>query len=269
MQSKLAESLKLKYNPVAIIWSDEMPDDVKQFKPGKWGCVMSLFAQAAIGATAVFDRDTYGCMGGGTGLGFGNRYPQSPEGFEDFCYFLSTGKGGDEKDIKIEREVRRRSIRYYVEGEGYIKSPELAGKFIRQLPIIDIQAKYVIFKPLPEVSDDAEEPKVVIFTADPDQLSALTVLANYARDTNDNVYSPFGAGCQSIGILAYKEIDAENPRAVIGMNDISSRNYTKRIFGHNCLTFTVPYKMYLEMESNVEGSFLEREAWKKLMDGRD
>jgi hypothetical protein len=27
------------------------------------------------------------------------------------------------------------------------------------------------------------------------------------------------------------------------------------------LSFAVPYKMFLEMENNVEGSFLEKEEW--------
>ena len=32
------------------------------------------------------------------------------------------------------------------------------------------------------------------------------------------------------------------------------------------LSFTVPFKLFLEMESNVEGSFLEMEDWLKLRD---
>lgn len=32
------------------------------------------------------------------------------------------------------------------------------------------------------------------------------------------------------------------------------------------LSFTVPYKMFQEMEDNVEGSFLEMEVWKELQE---
>jgi len=32
------------------------------------------------------------------------------------------------------------------------------------------------------------------------------------------------------------------------------------------LSFTVPYKMYMEMESNVGGSFLERDVWLNVVE---
>lgn len=39
----------------------------------------------------VFDRNTFGCWGGGVGLGFGNQYLNFPGGIECFYYFLSNG----------------------------------------------------------------------------------------------------------------------------------------------------------------------------------
>jgi hypothetical protein len=39
-----------------------------------------------------------------------------------------------------------------------------------------------------------------------------------------------------------------------------------RQFGRDLLTFSIPYRMYLAMAANVEGSFLEREQWKELLD---
>jgi len=73
------------------------------------------------------------------------------------------------------------------------------------MPITDIPAKYVVFKPLKEVAPDKEPPVVVVFLANPDQLAALTVLANYARESNESVIIPFCAGCQALGIFPYKE----------------------------------------------------------------
>ena len=72
MDSKIKSALRLKYSPVAIIWSDRKPEEALQFAPSRWGCVMSLFAKAAKGKTAVFDRETIGCGGGEVGMGFGN-----------------------------------------------------------------------------------------------------------------------------------------------------------------------------------------------------
>ena len=40
-----------------------------QFSEGKWGCVMWLAVSAAKGRPAVADRKTFGCVGGGVGLG--------------------------------------------------------------------------------------------------------------------------------------------------------------------------------------------------------
>ena len=106
------------------------------------------------------------------------------------------------------------------------------------------------------------------FFTDPDQLSALVILANYGRETNDNVIIPYAAGCQTLVIYPYREIAAEVPRAVVGLTDLSARNYIRQQLGDNLMTFAVPLKMFHEMEGNVEGSFLERPVWEKLAEGK-
>jgi len=62
-----------------VISTDEEPEKAKQFKQGKWGCIMWMLDSAARGKTAVFSKDTYGCGGGGIGLGFGNQCLDFPE----------------------------------------------------------------------------------------------------------------------------------------------------------------------------------------------
>ncbi|HOV78826.1 MAG TPA: DUF169 domain-containing protein [Bacillota bacterium] len=254
MESKIARVVGMKYSPVAVILTDKKPEQALQFVEGRWGCVVSMLSAAAKGRTAVFDRKTFGCLGGGTGLGFGNQYVNFPAGIE---YFISTGNKEFCKTDAGRNMVR--NMPAIEHGEGYVKNPELAKKFIDALPVVDVPAEYVVFKPLERLSG-GETPKVVVFLANPDQLSALVVLANYSRETNENVVVPFGAGCHSICIIPYREEAAENPRAIIGLTDISARKHVDR----DILSFTVPYKMFLEMESNVEGSFLEREEWRKV-----
>jgi uncharacterized protein (DUF169 family) len=269
MESTIVTALGLTHHPVAILWTDQKPEGALHFQEGKWGCVMSMFAQTATEAkTVVFDRTTFGCLGGGVGLGFGNQYLNWRGGIECFYGFLSTGNAAraDASQIagEIARTGRKVAAERFLHGEGYVRSPELARSFVSLLPMIDVQTRYVVFKPLQEVDEKKETPAIVIFTADPDRLSALVTLANYGRGTLDNVTIRSGAGCQSIGILAYHEMRSELPRAVIGLTDIAARVYTARTLGHNVLTFAVPYRMFLELEANAKGSFLEKETWSVL-----
>lgn len=265
MVSKTAQALGLKYYPVAIVWTDDKPEKAMSFKQGKWGCVMWMLAAAAKGKTAAFDKSTYGCWGGGVGLGFGNQYLNFPGGIECFYHFLSTGnenwpKGRDMAE-KLGSAAGRDFVEKFRRGEGYLKSPELVKQFIDSMPIIEIPQRYVVFKPLTEVVPDNEKPQVIVFLADPDQISALVVLANYGRVGNENVTVPYAAGCQQIGIFAYREARSELPRAVIGLTDISARKNLRKQLDRNVLTFAVPWRMFREMEDNVEGSFLQKNTW--------
>lgn len=199
MESRLAKELRLCYQPIVVILSDEKPEGALMLKEGARGCVMALVTQAAKGRTVAFDRKTVRCGGGGAGLGFGNTYARLP-GFE---YFLSVGGHG------------------YGEGEAYKKTPELARSIMDQLPTADIPFTYVVMRPLggvrapiaqpaearvPEAGRSErspETPVLVIFYANPDQLSALVVLANYDRPSNDNVIVRMSSGCQSICLIPY------------------------------------------------------------------
>jgi uncharacterized protein (DUF169 family) len=270
MESKLSKALKLKYNPVVIIWSDKPLPGAMEFAEGRWGCVMTMFAQAAKGKTAQFSRRKFGCLGGGVGLGFGNQYENYIGGLDCFYRFLSSGNQDSEEGRasleKASGSMRREAADNFLFGERYVKTPELAKKRIESLPMIDIPADYLIFKPLTDIVEKDETPQVVIFPVNPDQLSALVFLTNYARETGDNVIIPFGAGCHTIGIMAYAEAGKESPKAIIGLTDLSARRYTASALGHEYMTFAVPYKLFLELESNVDGSFLERHAWQELME---
>jgi len=213
MQSKIAKCLKLRYEPVAILCSDEKPADALGFKGCKGGCVMVLFAQAAAkGRSAAFDRENFGCFGGGAGLGFGRQYENFPfGGIETFKYFLSTGLEGQQRDDLVKK----------ICSQG---SREQVENFLKELPSMEVSKRYVVFKPLKELAEE-EEPVVVVFLADADQISALIGLANYDRQGVENVFAPMGAGCHQIGIYAFREA---------------------------------------QMEKNVEGSFLERRTWRSL-----
>lgn len=272
MESKIAKAIKPKYNPVAVVLTDEKPEKALQFKPGKWGCVMFMFANAARGKTAAFDAHTYGCWGGGVGLGFGNAYEQFPGGVDCFTRFLSSGNKEWEKGRQVGEGLAGAAGKEFendfMEGERYEKGPELVDQWLEDLPIIEIKSRYVLFKPLSDTDLGVHKPENVIFTVDADQLSALVVLANYGRQGMENVTIPWAAGCQQIGIIPWNEAKSENPRAVVGLTDLSARKNVRKLLGSEYLTFAMPWKMFLEMESNVEGSFLERLTWPSLQESK-
>ncbi len=269
MQSKISDAIALKHSPVALIWTGEKPQKSVMFKKGKWGCIMWLVASAAKGRTSACDRETFGCPGGGVGVGFGNQYKNFPGGEACFHYFLSTGNDsweeGKQAAERLKPYMREEAFDDFTRGERYVQTPEKVKKFIDCLPITDIPAEYVIFKPLGEVDKEKETPRSITFFVNPDQLSALIVLANYGRGDNENVFIPFAAGCQSIGVYPYKEADAEKGRAVVGLTDISARVHIRQQLGDNLMTFTTPMSLFDEMEENVEGSFLQRPTWQTLL----
>lgn len=269
MQSKIASAIGILHEPVAILFSNKKPQNARQFQEGKWGCVMFMLGAAVNGDVAVFDRKTFGCQGGGTGLGFGNQYKNFPGGEDCFCHFLSTGNDqweqGRQTAESVKPYLRPEAFDHFLHGERYVKTPDLVKKFIDSLPIVDIPYDYVVFKPLKLVDPDLEKPEVIIFLGDMNQIAALTILANYHRGDGDNVIYPWAAGCQSIGIYPYQEVASETPRAVLGLNDISARLTLKRVLKDDAMSFAAPYALFLKMEQNVEGSFLERSTWKALI----
>ena len=267
MESKLVQALNLTHNPVAIIWTDKKPENALHFKKRTWGCVMWMFASAAKGRTVVFDRETYGCVGGGVGLGFGNQYRIFPGSVECFYYFLSKGNEnfvfGKKVAKKIEKFAGNEFVKNFLRGERFMKSPEQVKKFLELLPIVDIPKKYVVFKPLSEVNKE-DKPVVISFVTNPHQLSALITLSYYEIGNLYNVVVPKGAGCHQIGIFAYREAESKNPRAVVGITDLFARKTIRDKLGEDVMTFTVPFTLFQEMEENVDGSFLHEETWEEL-----
>jgi hypothetical protein len=273
MRSTIAEAIELETQPVALVWANQEPNGATRFKPQHWGCVVSLFAAAATrGLTGAFDRQTYGCWGGGVGLGFGNSYESFPGGLDCFCRFLSTGNEGSEQGPAIGEQLR--SLGYgrmaddFLKGERYMKSPDDTRKFVESLPIRDIPAEFVVVKPLSQVDPQCEEIKNVTFFVNPDCLSALVILASFGRPEAENVTVPWAAGCQVLGICAYRELERDHPRGLVGLTDISARKHVRSSLGENALSFTAPWPLFLEMEKNVDGSFLQRGTWRALQKSR-
>jgi uncharacterized protein (DUF169 family) len=244
MESKLVDALGMSTSPIAVILSDAAPEGALQFKEGRWGCVASTMIAVAKGRTAVFDRKTFGCPGGGVGLGFGDQYTECGL---DIKALLSTG---DPEDAARSRHMAA--------GERFFKSPELVQGWLDLVPMTDVPTEFVVLKPFEIVAGD-ETPELVVFLVDADQLAALAVMSDYARGSGESTVLQFGAACQSI-VYGYAEALRDHPRGVVGFLDISRRKQV----GRETLSFTAPWLLFCEMESNVPGSFLEMEDWHQL-----
>jgi len=231
---------------------------------------MLLVAQAAKGKTVGITQGTCGCPGAGEGFGLEPSCPENfPGGRECFLRFLSIGnQDWDHGRAMIQKLTEggapKIMVEEFTEGEGFLKTPELVAQWLEELPHLQPEGPYVLIKPL-EALALGEKPKVVTLLIDPDQLSALVVLANFARPGIDNVRIPFAAGCASLALYPFYEAEQANPRAVIGLTDISARFYLRKTLGKHILSFTVPWSLFQEMEGNVSESFLTRFAWKSMM----
>ncbi|PWR76226.1 DUF169 domain-containing protein [Methanospirillum stamsii] len=273
IKSEIANKAGIKTEPVAIVWSDTKPEDALEIRPGTWACLMWYYAKAARdGKVSAISRNNFGCSGGAMGIGFGRPFEKHSSGNEEnFCCFLSNGRDGsknkDAYDARLNTITNPHQKEMLKKGERILKNPSITKEFLNSLPFYDVPTEYVLFKPLSS-TDPNEVIKSIIFLVNPDQLSVLSILANYHRGqiTDSVIVAAGAAGCQAIGVCTYNEENSDNPHAIVGLTDLMARKSVRRTLGSNILTFSVPYKLFLEMEANVPGSILESELWIELRD---
>ena len=245
MQSQLADALGLSHPPIAILLTDTRPEGAVQFKPGRMGCVAAMLLTAAGGRPVFFDRQTFGCPGGGSALGFGDCYAEMDFPIEQL---LSTGgvaqlASGQRYDMG--------------EGERFHRNPEVTRRWLDEFP----------FRHIPTASWSPSD------SPTPAPTSPSCSCTGTSTRTSSRHWSPWrvssaarsrppphlGSRCQSIA-YAYAEAERPRPRGVIGLFDISKRGQVDR----EIMSFTVPYVLHREMEAAVANSFLGTEVWKKL-----
>lgn len=213
--------------PICFWYSNNKLQD-QEIVSESWSCIIALLHKIRKGFSASFSVDSIGCMGGKSYCGFAERPAK-------LNLFLSTGK------------------------EKYLKNPEIAQKAIDQFPIFTAPAKYITFKSWNRLTA-ADKPDVVIFFATPDVLAGLFTLANFDQTDPFTSIAPFSSGCGSIISYPYLESKKENPKAILGMFDVSARPYVPK----NTLSFAVPMKKFEQMIKNMDDSFLNTAAWSKV-----
>lgn len=270
MKSVIVENLRPEFEPVAVVWSDTIPDDAFQFKKGKFGCILYLFAEACTrGKITGGSRETIICTGGRAALGFGTDFDASDELLDRHAALFSKGLKSTNKRAAYQAQIEAipknwRAMFEY--GERRHCSAELAKEWIlHELPRFDISYKYVLFKPLSRTTSD-ENVRAVIFPVNPVELSGLATLAGSVMHGTDPVRVPQGADCNSISGFAYAEAESAAPRAVMGMLGVDGREVMRRRFRDDILTLTLPAPLFLLMEQEANDCVFQIPSWKHLVE---
>lgn len=198
-------------------------------------CMIGQLAPVLKGKTVAFTGETIGCFGGVRYAGF-----PAPE-FPGFKYFLSCGIPGQ------------------LEGERYKKTPELVEQYVKDMPVPRAEGKYIVFKRWDRLEGN-DDPQAVVFFATPDVLSGLFTLANFRASGPQAVIAPFCSGCGSIISYPLAERSNENPRAIMGMFDVSARPFVRE----GILSFAAPMNKFRQMVEDMDESFLITGSWKKV-----
>jgi len=268
MKSAVVEHLNPEFDPVAVVWSDEIPNGAIEFAAGRFGCILNLFAEASRrGRAAGGSRDTIVCKGGRAALGFGVDIVESESQLDHLAALFSKGieSARDHAAYRERMEAARSSWRPILEfGERRHCSFDMARKWLLDcLPRHDIPNRYVLFKPLSE-ADPEENTRAVIFPVNPLELAGLTTLLGSVVDGADPVHVPQGPDCLRIACFAYDQYEAEPPRAVLGMLDVDGREVMRHRFHDDTLTLTLPMPLFMRIEREAGNSVLQIPAWKKL-----
>lgn len=200
---------------------------------GEFSCVMGhIWRARKKGATAYFSAEQFGCPGGAFWMGFNK--PQT----ETIINYVSTG------------------IPNWTTGERYCDSPDALRRIFEYVDPRPAPHRYCVVKPIGKFSGD-EVPELIAFFTRPESLCGLHQLAAFVTRDPEVVVSPWGAGCGNVVVWPLHYLSKGQNRAVIGGWDPSARKF----FKSDELSFTVPYKMFLDMVDGFNDSFLMTKTW--------
>jgi hypothetical protein len=193
-------------------------------------CVFSFYEPWLEGKTVHITKDRYGCGGAGHWM------------------------------WGIELRSRKEFLEFLVDGEGLKASHGLMEKWIDAAKPYRAQNSHLFLGPL---KDEAwPYLKTVTFLVNPDQLSALTIGAQYHSSPDDPtpVIAPFGSGCSQL--LPFRNLDIA--QASIGATDIAMRPHLPP----DMMTFTVTPLMFKQLCELDEKSFLHKPFLERLRQAR-
>jgi uncharacterized protein (DUF169 family) len=268
MNSKVVTYLAPEFEPVAVEWSETLPEDAIEFKPGKFGCILNLFAEASRkGRVAGGSRDTIVCSGARAALGFGAEVLESEAELDRLAAVFSKGLESARDKESYQRTMDAAPQHWqplYEFGERRHCSFEAARRWIQEsFPRHETPTSYVLFKPLSR-ADVGDDIRAVVFLVSPLELAGLSTLLGSVMDGADPIQVLQGPDCFRITGFAFDQNDAESSRAILGMLDVDGRELMRRRFRDDTLTVTVPMSLFLRIEEEAASSVLTTPRWSRL-----
>ena len=222
--------------PIACYYADDLhgADFPQAPKPNKRGytCIFSQLAPVRTGKPRAFNQDNFGCWGAGATLGFGKEPTQA-----DTDYMVD----------------------FLTNVEKFKKTEAHVLDMLAANPPLPAEGKYIIFKSW-DLLSESDEPQIVLFFGTPDAIAGLHTLANFDTTDPHGVIAPFGSGCDSVIGFAMKELQSDNPKAVIGLFDPPARACVKP----NLFSFSIPWPKFVAMLANMDECFLNTSIWEKI-----
>ena len=219
--------------PLVCFYADELngAEFTKAPKSNKKGytCIFSQLAPVRLGKPRAFNQENLGCFGASGLFGF------------------------------IPSEADDNMVDFLTNVERFKKSAEHVKGMFEANPPLTSQGKYLIFKRW-DLLSETDEPQVVVFFCIPDAIGGLHSLANFDTIDPHGVITPFGSGCDSLAGFALKELQSDEPKAVIGLFDPPARACVKP----NLLNFSIPWPKFLTMLQNMDDCFLNTYIWEKI-----
>jgi hypothetical protein len=211
--------------------------EYKNFEPivepvkGARTCIFAFYKHWNEGKTLLISKDNYGCGGAGSWL------------------------------FDKKTRTREQYIEFLVGEEGLKENFQLMDNWLEALKPYHPENPYLLIGPLNE--KNFEYLKTVSFFADPDQISMLSIAAQYHSDVSDvpPVISPFGSGCQQL-ITVFKDLNIA--QACLGGTDMAMRMYLPS----DKMVFTVTKPMFERICGIDSKSFLEKAFISRLKKAR-
>jgi hypothetical protein len=269
MESAIVRNLQPEFAPVAVVWSNTIPDDAIQFKKGKFGCILYLFVEAVRrGKVTGGNRESITCTGARAALGLEVSLDASDELLDRYAAVFSKGlkSANNQEAYRTQMEAAPKSWHSLMEyGERRHSNAELAREWILNgLPRYDIPYEYVLFKPLSRITPD-DNIRAVIFPVNPVELAGLVTLAGSVMHGTDPVRVPQGADCYSITAFACAEADLPTPRAVLGLLGVDGRELVRKCLRDDILTLTLPAPLFQQMEHEADDCIFQTPSWQALI----